>query len=60
MNAEDPDEFIDWFRCFNNTRLKWGIIDSDIYNMDELGCAIGAEQRSKVIFSIEEKQAFAK
>ena len=43
IKAEDPDEFIDWFRRFHNVRAKWGIIDPDIYNMDESGCAIGLE-----------------
>ena len=43
MNVEDLDEFIDWFRRFNNTRLKWGIINPDIYNMDESECAIDVE-----------------
>ena len=43
MNAEDSDKFIDWFRRFNNIRFKWGIIDSDIYNINKSGCVIGAE-----------------
>ena len=41
MNAEDLDNFIEQFRRFHEIRNKWGIIDSDIYNMDESGSAIG-------------------
>jgi hypothetical protein len=61
VNAEDdPDAFIDWFRRFNNIKRKWGIIDSDIYNMDESGTGLGAEQKSKVILPREEKKHFTK
>ena len=43
MNVEDPDDFIEWFRRFYEIRNKWGIIDSDIYNMDESGSVISME-----------------
>ena len=43
MNIEDLDNFIKWFRRFHEIRNKWGIINSDIYNMDESGSAIGME-----------------
>jgi hypothetical protein len=60
VNAEDPDEFIEWFRRFHNIRVKWGINDPNIYNMGESRSAIGGEQRSKVILPVEEKGAFKK
>ena len=60
MNAENPDDFIKWFRRFHEIRNKWGIIDSNTYNMDESGSAISMEQRSKIILPIEEKEAFSK
>jgi hypothetical protein len=40
MWAENSDIFIEWFRCFQNIRNKWGIINSDIYNIDKLEAAI--------------------
>ncbi len=43
INVEDLDDFIKWFRRFHEIRNKWGIIDSDIYNIDESGSAIGME-----------------
>jgi hypothetical protein len=58
--AENADSWIEWFRRFQTTRAKWGIIDPDIYNMDESGASIGVEQKSKVILPKEEKEAFAK
>ncbi len=58
--AENPDVFIDWFRRFQNTRNKWGIIDPDIYNMDESGAVIGVEQKSKIILPSKKKKVFAK
>jgi len=37
-------------------RNKWGIINSDIYNMDESGAAIGVEQKLKTILSNNKKR----
>ena len=58
--AENADTFIEWFRRFHETRIKWTIIDPNIYNMDESGSAIDVEQKSKVILSSEEKETFAR
>ena len=41
MNAENPDDFIKWFRRFHEIRNKWGIINSNIYNINKSGSAIG-------------------
>ena len=60
VDAEDPDNFIEWFRRFHETRTKWGITDPDTYNMDETGSSMGLEQASKVILPSEEKEAWAK
>jgi hypothetical protein len=43
MNAEDVNEFIEFFRRFINAKNEWGILDADIYNIDELESAIGLE-----------------
>jgi hypothetical protein len=60
VKAEDFTDFIAFFRRFADARMKWGIIDSDIHNMDKSGCAIGLEHSSKIIVPAEEKTAFAK
>ena len=60
IRAENPDEFIKWFRRFQNIRNKWGIIDPDIYNMDESGASIGVEQKSRIILPAEKKKKFSK
>lgn len=57
MKAENPDEFIEWFRRFHATRVKWGVVDDDIHNMDESGCAMGLEQKPKVIVPSIEARA---
>ena len=30
-----------WFRLVENMRAKYGIVDSDFYNFDETGFAMG-------------------
>jgi hypothetical protein len=55
MNAEDSDEFIKFFRRFINVKNEWGILDTDIYNIDELGLAIDLEQNSKIIIFSKER-----
>jgi len=60
LNAEDFDEFIKFFRRFINVKNKWGIVDSDIYNIDKSRSAIGIKQSLKFILFSEKKQAFAK
>jgi hypothetical protein len=55
MNAEDSDEFIDFFQRFINVKNEWGIVDSNIYNMDKLGSVIDLEQNSKVIIFSEKR-----
>ncbi len=49
MFTENSDTFIKWFRRFHETRIKWAIIDSDIYNMDESGNAISVKQKLKIV-----------
>jgi hypothetical protein len=60
IRAENPDKFIEWFRRFQNIRNKWGIIDPDVYNMDESGVLIGVEQKSRIILLAEKKEVFSK
>ena len=44
MNIEDLDDFIKQFRRFHEMRNKWGIIDSDIYNIDKSESSISMKQ----------------
>ena len=60
MFVENLDTFIKWFRPFQETRAKWGIINSDIYNIDESESAINIKQKLKVILFSKKKKAFAK
>ena len=39
--CEDPDVLIAWFKLVENMRAKYGIQDSDLYNFDETGFAMG-------------------
>jgi hypothetical protein len=55
MNTEDFDEFINFFRRFINVKNEWGILNANIYNIDELGSAIDLEQNSKIIIFSKEK-----
>jgi hypothetical protein len=43
MNAEDIDEFIEFFRRFINIKNEWGILNADIYNMNKSKSAINLE-----------------
>lgn len=39
--CEDPDVINAWFNLFSNTREKYGILDCDTYNFNELGFMMG-------------------
>jgi len=60
MFAENPDTFIKWIRRFCKIRIKWIIINPDIYNIDESESAININQKSKIFLFSEEKETFAK
>ncbi len=48
-----------WFDLYNSTRMEHGILESDIYNMDEKGFAMDITDSSKVLVRRTEAQAFS-
>ena len=38
-----------WFNLYNSTRIQHGILEADIYNMDEKEFAMGITDSSKVL-----------
>lgn len=49
----------EWFDLYNSVRSQHGIAQSDIYNMDEKGFAMGIADSSKVLVRRSEAQAFS-
>jgi hypothetical protein len=60
LNAENSDEFFEFFRKFIHAKNEWDIVSSDIYNINESGSAIGIRQNSKITLFNKKKQVFAK
>ena len=53
--CEDPKIIQGWFSLVRNTVAKYGILEQDIYNFDEVGFAIGVIATAKVVTSSEAK-----
>jgi hypothetical protein len=51
--CEDPDAIRAWFRLVENMRTKYGITDTDFYNFDETGFAMGVISASAVVTRAE-------
>ena len=49
--AENEEIFQYWFDLFLSTKEKHGILDEDIYNMDEKGFMMGVAASAKVVIS---------
>ena len=47
--CEDPEIVNAWFQLVRDTIIKYGIVDTDIYNFDETCFQIGVISTSKVI-----------
>lgn len=47
--CEDPDVINAWFNLVSNTRKKYGILDCDTYNFDEIGFMMGISSPKIVI-----------
>jgi hypothetical protein len=52
---EDPVVINAWFELVRNTKAKYGIIDGDTYNFDEIGFIIGLITLAKVITASERR-----
>ena len=48
---EDPTTITAWFKLIEETRQTYGVLDQDIYNVDETGFAMGVAGTSKVVTS---------
>ena len=48
---EDPKVIHEWFQLVQQTQDKYGILDEDVYNFDEMGFAMGVASlgSSKVV-----------
>ena len=47
--CEDPEIIQGWFRLVQNMRVKYGILDDDMYNFDEAGFMIGVISTGAVV-----------
>jgi hypothetical protein len=47
--CEDPEVISQWFSLVQNTIVKYGITEQDIYNFDETGFQMGVAHTAKVI-----------
>jgi hypothetical protein len=47
--CEDPEVINQWFNLIQNTIVKYGILEQDIYNFDETGFQMGVASTAKVI-----------
>ncbi|KAK6208628.1 transposase [Colletotrichum tabaci] len=53
--CEDPDAYRAWFSLVRNTIAKYGIDDTDIYNFDETGFAMGKMSSEMVVTASERR-----
>ncbi|KAL1982496.1 hypothetical protein VTN96DRAFT_1287 [Rasamsonia emersonii] len=60
INGEDPELIKGWFQRFHDTIQKYGIVEQDIYNMDETGFQMGVISTAKVICGSETRESHAK
>lgn len=58
--CEDPQVILKWFELVRNTIQKYGILEQDIYNMDETGFQMGVATTSKVICGSKTRGSRAK
>jgi hypothetical protein len=47
--CEDPEVINQWFNLVQNSILKYGITEQDIYNFDETGFQMAVAHTAKVI-----------
>ncbi|BCR86319.1 uncharacterized protein ACHE_30306S [Aspergillus chevalieri] len=58
--CEDPELIKGWFNRVQETILRYGIAEQDIYNMDETGFQMGVASTAKVICGSETRDSHAK
>lgn len=52
------DSFEEFFELYSELRKTHGIVSTDVYHMDEKGFLMGPIQRSHVLISVQQKQAY--
>ena len=55
VKCEDSQLIKDWFKKVKETIKKYGIVQEDIYNMDETGFQMGVTSTAKVVCGFEIK-----
>ena len=58
--CEDPELIMGWYKRFHDAIEKYGILEQDIYNMDETGFQMGMISTAKVICGSETRASNAK
>lgn len=58
--CEDPELIKSWFTRVRDTIQKYGVLEQDIYNMDETGFQMGVISTAKVICGSETRDSRAK
>jgi hypothetical protein len=53
--CEDPELINDWFKLVQNIKAKYGIVDEDTYNFDEIGFMMGIISTGVVITGSERR-----
>jgi hypothetical protein len=53
--CEDPQVIRDWFRLVENTKAKYGILDEDTHNFDEIGFLMGMISTGAVVTGSERR-----
>jgi hypothetical protein len=54
--CEDPEIIQGWFRLVENMKAKYGILDDDTYNFDEVGFMMGMISTGAVVTSSERRR----
>lgn len=54
--CEDPKIITDWFRLVQNMKLKYGIVDADMWNFDETGFQMGVISTARVVTGTERQR----
>ncbi len=56
--AQNRDSIQQWFNLYWSIKIKHGILNKDMYNIDENGYMMGIAESSKVVFLKYQKQKF--
>ena len=57
-SMHDPEGLMKWFRKLEDIRKEYGIVDTDIHNMDETGFRIGVGRQHKIITRADNRRRY--